>query len=100
MSTWGNRGVPNSVRNRIFERDRNVCQLRDFGCHVTAAEVDHITNLASLSMQRANANANDDQLQAVCFSCHRRKSERERLAGIATSTARRRLPAQSHPGDF
>jgi hypothetical protein len=100
MTTWGRRGVPRSKRNRILNRDGYECQIRDIGCTQLATEVDDITPVAVSGISRADAD--DDMLQAVCHTCHRRKTERERLTALAASNARRaarhRQP-QRHPGD-
>ena len=102
MSTWGRRGVPRTVRQRILERDRYTCQIAEFGCLVTATEVDHVINVASLGIPREDANE-DHMLQAACSNCHARKTERERRAAHAASNARRaarrHLPSTPHPGD-
>ena len=83
---------------RIFERDRGTCQQRDFGCTVAATEVDHIISVAELGIPRADAN-DDENLRAICSSCHRRKTQREALAGAQRRKERRHLPRQPHPGD-
>ena len=46
----------------------------------------------------------DDNRQAVCSSCHHRKTEATKLAAIKTSAAHRRarlrLPQRPHPGEM
>lgn len=106
MSQWGTGGVPYRVRKRILNRDNHTCQQQDPGCTITATEVDHITNLAALGITRAQAmqNEDDNNLRAICTTCHKTKSERERQAGFEAYQQhrrdRKRLPAGKHPGDF
>ena len=84
------------------KRDGYECQIRDIGCTNEATEVDDIIPVAIAGITRAQAT--DDTLQAACNNCHHRKTERERLKGLAVSNARRaarkRLPKQKHPEDY
>ena len=90
MSTWGQRGVPRVLRQRILDRDRGRCQLRYPGCTGVATEVDHIVNVARLGVSRAHA-TDEINLQSVCSACHRRKTEREEppLSLLPTGGAQR-----------
>ena len=100
---WGNRGVPQHIRIRVFERDGWRCQLNYSGCTIVATEVDHRVNVASLGITRAQADRNENLLQAVCRHCHARKTEHERLtawhAAQQRRHERRRLPVAPHPGE-
>ena len=83
------------IRRQVLDRDAWQCQIREAGCTGVAEEVDHIDGHDDHS--RAN-------LQAVCRSCHARKTGREAAAarGPATPPAPlppRRRPAEPHPGD-
>jgi len=103
---YGNRGVPQRVRQRILDRDGHRCQLRYEGCVGQATEVDHTVNVARLGVDRAQAN-DPGNLAAACGPCHRIKTERERVTALAASNRQRaaarraRLgrPAEKHPGD-
>ena len=101
VSTWGQRGVPRAKRNRVLQRDGHECQLRYIGCTGCAAEVDDIVPVSVSGISRADAT--DDMLQAVCHSCHKQKTDRERRTAHTASTAhrvaRKRLPQRQHPGD-
>jgi 5-methylcytosine-specific restriction endonuclease McrA len=101
VSTWGQRGVPRAKLQRVLQRDGYECQIRDTGCTQLATEVDDILPVSVTGITRADAT--DDMLQAACHACHARKTERERLKGLAASNAhraaRKRLPARAHPGD-
>ena len=85
----------------MLERDGYECQTHDIGCTQLATEVDDIIPVSVSAISRADAD--DDTLQAVCHYCHHRKTERERLKGLAASNerrqARKRLPAKAQPGD-
>ncbi|MDT5371592.1 MAG: hypothetical protein QOC62_6023 [Mycobacterium sp.] len=100
-SRWGQRGVPKPLRAQVLRRDAYLCQLRLVGCTVTATEVDHITNVASLGVTRAQA-TDPGALQAVCVPCHRVKTASERTAGIhrhrAQRAAQKHRPDEPHPG--
>lgn len=104
MSTWGRRGVPQHIRLRVLERDGWRCQLGYDGCTYRADEVDHIVPVAQLGVSRAEA-TDETLLQAVCTSCHKIKTEAQRLAAVNASAqhrhARRHLPVpRKHPGDW
>ena len=61
------------TRDSIMERDSGLCQhCLEQGLLIPAAEVDHIVS-------RANG-GNDDStnLQAICRSCHSKKTNREK----------------------
>ena len=104
MSTWGTGcGVPRHIAVRVYERDGGVCQLGYPGCSFYATECDHIVNIARLGVDRNSAN-DEDNLQAVCASCHAIKTKAETRAGTQARAAHRRarlkLPQQKHPGDW
>ena len=61
--------------------------IYDIGCTQLATEVDDIIPVSVSAISRADAD--DDTLQAVCHYCHHRKTERERLKGLAASNERR-----------
>lgn len=76
-----------AITRRILERDGHQCQLRYPGCLGTATEVDHI---------RPGDDHSDDNLQAACTWCHRRKSSAE--GNAARTRVSRRRPPERHPG--
>jgi len=96
-SNWGNRGVPKKLREQVLRRDGYRCQLRYDGCIGEATEADHIVNVASLGVARAQA-VQPVGLQAVCVPCHRVKTQAERTAGIARHYAQRHRTDEPHPG--
>ncbi|PBC38485.1 HNH endonuclease [Rhodococcus sp. ACS1] len=58
-------------RPKVLARDGNRCQIAGSGCEGTATEVDHKRNFKSGgSHDLAN-------LQAVCATCHRKKTQAE-----------------------
>ncbi|WP_210686886.1 HNH endonuclease signature motif containing protein [Mycolicibacterium sp. GESEQ-9] len=77
-------GIPEKLRQKIFERDNWTCQLqypdRCIGLTPGSAvlQVDHIRNLASLGLPRGHND--EDNLAAVCIPCHRKKTSNEGLA--------------------
>ena len=105
MSTWGRRQgrTQPHQRARILKRDEHVCQLQLPGCLWYATVVDHILPLALIGADHPMA-VYDTMLQSACSSCHARKTEAEKLAGIRRSNARRaarkRLPQAKHPGEW
>lgn len=64
---------PEFVRNRprVLARDMGQCQLAWDDCEVRATEVDHIKNFKSGGMHAM------DNLQAVCNTCHKQKTQKE-----------------------
>ena len=102
MSTWGQRGVPQHVRERVLERDGWRCQLGYPDCTVISAEVDDIIPVSVLGVSREECD--DTNRQAVCHACHRIKTEAHRLdaarAAAARRYARRHLPVKPHPGEY
>jgi 5-methylcytosine-specific restriction endonuclease McrA len=101
---WGNRGVPQHIRIRVFQRDGWRCQLGLDGCTYHAEEIDHIVSVASLGINRDEAN-DERLLQSVCRSCHHIRTEAQRLAGWRASQQRRyerrhlSVP-KKHPGEW
>ena len=61
-----------AIKRRIMERDGWLCQVcKSSGKLSTATEVDHVN---PLSLGGTDA---DDNLQAICQSCHKRKTASE-----------------------
>lgn len=99
-------GIPEKLRQKIFERDNWTCQLqypdRCIGLTPGSAvlQVDHIKNLASLGLPRGH---NDEEnLQAVCVPCHRKKTSNEGLAAQGKLKTKRVIPnaAGFIPGQY
>lgn len=90
---WGTQRTATTAwrkqRLHVLNRDGQVCQLRyqDI-CTVDATDVDHIINHATSS------NDHEDNLQAACRPCHRRKTGRE----AAAARPQRQRPQTPHPG--
>lgn len=70
-------------RLRVLRRDRWRCQLKSFGCLEEATEVDHIVR---------GDNHSEDNLQAVCSACHKKKTQTESEEASAAKRARRYTP--------
>lgn len=100
MTTWGQGSTRGNRKARAtaLERDNWTCQLRYPGCTGQASIADHIVNIASRGVRRADA-LDPDDLQAVCPHCHQIKTQREAGTGKAKRKARTRLPTTPHPGD-
>ena len=74
----------------VLRRDRFRCQLRLSGCAGLAAEADHI-----VPVSRGGAPYDPDNGQAVCASCHERKTREEGKA-LRAAQSRYREPYR-HP---
>lgn len=88
MTSWRSAPLPNDWprrRRRILARDGSVCRLQLAGCEVTATEVDHVIPAAQ------GGTDEDDNLQSVCTTCHRKKTIQQRRPP-------RRRPNEPHPG--
>lgn len=83
-------GFPPKLRKKVFARDGHRCQIGDVGCTIDATEVDHITPVFE------GGTDSIDNGQAVCSSCHRKKTEAEALRARAPFSRRR--PPTPHPG--
>lgn len=85
MAAWRN-GNPTHVkphiRKKILTRDNHTCQR----CGGVGVEVDHINNT------RGPGYDDLDNLQALCVSCHKAKTQREAQAGRAARVARVKRP--------
>lgn len=64
------------LRKRIMARDTHLCQeCKRNGIMTQAKEVDHIVNKAS------GGTDEDDNLEAICTPCHKKKTILERRNG-------------------
>ena len=91
---WSDRGAEMGpdwarIRARVLRESKYVCaECKGDG----ACEVDHIVS-------RRNGGSNDySNLQALCRTCHARKSSNEGNAAKARLRARRARPTDRHPG--
>ena len=75
-------------RRRIHTRDNGTCQH----CGAPGAEVDHIDN------RRGPGYNSDSNLQLLCVSCHKAKTQGEARAARSARRARLTLPRRLHPG--
>lgn len=82
-------GAPYKQRKAALQRDNNQCVQ----CGSTERlEVDHVLNIA-------HGGTHDlDNLQTLCATCHREKSQEEARQARAVKRARRKLPVAPHPG--
>lgn len=64
------------VRAYVLERDRHACQLAYEGCTVRATAVDHIIERRDLPAG-STLHLDEQNLRAVCWSCHSRKTHRK-----------------------
>lgn len=55
-------------RKRVLERDEKTCQIGGARCTYLASEVDHIVPRSE------GGSHDDDNLRAVCESCHRERN--------------------------
>lgn len=105
MSSWGQGGSRNwrRTRQQVLDRDRYECQLRYEGCTFTAMEVHHRVSVAASGLGRRDAGGDACDCIAVCQSCHRKITERQKRAGQQRANAlraqRKRLPQGPHPGE-
>lgn len=78
-----------SIKRRILRRDKFKCQLNYVGCTRKASQVDH---------KNPGDDHRDQNLQAVCASCHSLKSSREGHEAQAKLRKLRLRPTERHPG--
>lgn len=89
---WSNRGSHSkdleyvSNHPRVFTRDGGICQINGEGCDVQATQIDHVVNF------KAGGSHAMSNLQAVCDTCHKRKTAKE--AARAWAKVKR---AATHP---
>lgn len=104
-NSWGtrNRYTPRD-KATILDRDEHICQLQYHGCTWQATVVDH-----RIPLSRWPGDPRDlDNGQAVCASCHDRKTKAESAAGRQAAAAARRdrlkrpsaRSTAQHPGDW
>lgn len=75
-------------RQRIHTHDNGTCQH----CGAPGVEVDHIDN------RRGSDYNSDSNLQLLCVSCHKAKTQVEARAARGARQARLTLPRRLHPG--
>ena len=64
------KSISEELREKVFKRDNNKCQLRLDGCTKVAEEVDHI-----IPVSKGGLN-NIENLQSSCMNCNRKKSNK------------------------
>lgn len=67
-----------SVRLRVLDRDRRICQIRLPGCREVADAVDHIVEL-----EDGGPYYDESNLRAACISCNTAKRNTTVAARIA-----------------
>ena len=77
------------LRKTTLHRDNHTCQLNYPGCTTTATEIDHKQNLTTGGTNQL------DNLQAVCTTCHKQKTQHESL----TARTRHKRKPKPHPLD-
>ena len=95
---WTNGGpgskIPDRIKRTVRTRQGNRCNTIDLHvCTGTIDEFDHIVNVKTLGINRADAN-DPDNIQGLCRPCHTVKTQTEARAG----QNRWRRPPPSHPG--
>jgi 5-methylcytosine-specific restriction enzyme A len=78
-----------ALRATVLRRDNWTCSIHGPGCTRFATEVDHIQPGDDHTLTN---------LQAVCHTCHARKTVAESTAGQAAVRSRSRRPPEAHPG--
>jgi 5-methylcytosine-specific restriction endonuclease McrA len=86
--------IPARVKRIVRHRQANQCNTIDPNiCTGEIQEFDHITNIATLGVERSQAN-DPDNIQGLCAPCHKVKTQREARAG---QNRWKRKP-ERHPG--
>ena len=78
-----------AIRARILKRDGYRCGLLLGGCLTVATEVDHRVR---------GDNHDESNLQAVCSSCHKKKTLVEAREASRRKRELRFRPSERHPG--
>lgn len=79
-----------ATRNAVMKRDKFVCQwCLKKGLVVPAEEVHHIKHLTNSNMYDPNINLNQDNLVALCRSCHMGHHKEARAEAIRRALKRR-----------
>lgn len=99
---WTNGGsgskIPAAVKREVRERQHDQCNTIDpNACTGVIDEFDHIVNVKTLGIERADAN-DPDNIQGLCTPCHKVKTQGESRVATAARTARGRHPVEPHPG--
>lgn len=76
-------------RKAALKRDGYLCRKRGPRCTAVATEVDHVI---------PNDNHTLTNLQSLCSSCHRNKTQLEAVHGHAAVRSHGRRDAEEHPG--
>jgi 5-methylcytosine-specific restriction protein A len=76
------------LRAAVLNRDRHLCvPCYKLGLFTMATAVDHIQN-------KASGGTNDiNNLQSICYSCHKRKTQQEAIGARKTRTCQPEPPA-------
>lgn len=77
--------VPIAVRRAVRRRDGDTCQLGYAGCTGQYQELDHIDGIAARGVLRTSA-LTVDELQCVCRSCHKVKTQWQAKVGRGLGT--------------
>ncbi len=96
---WTNGGpgskIPAGVKREVANRQHHECAIHDpTVCTGTIDEYDHIINVKTLGVARAEA-TDPGYIQGLCAPCHKVKTQTE---AAAARKARRFRPPEQHPG--
>lgn len=99
---WDNGGpgskIPAAVKRTVRDRQEDRCNTIDpTVCTDRIDEFDHIINVKTLGIDRAQAN-DPNSIQGLCLPCHKLKTQREARSAAAARAARGRHPTEAHPG--
>lgn len=89
--SWSSTPLPHNwdkIRARILKRDPR-CRINGPRCTVATTEVDHIYGRGS---------HDDRNLQGVCASCHRDKTNMEAAAARRRMWGKAKRSSEQHPG--
>lgn len=79
--------VPIAVRRAVRRRDGDTCQLGYEGCTGQYQELDHIDGLAARGGVLRTSALTIDELQCVCRSCHKVKTQWQAKVGRGLGTS-------------
>ncbi|CQD07199.1 HNH endonuclease [Mycolicibacterium conceptionense] len=97
---WQNGGagskIPAKVKRTVRHRQRNQCAVYDITvCTGQIDAIDHVINVKTLGLPRAETNTDLENLQGLCLPCHKKKTSAE---AHAAKRAKRFRKPPIHPG--
>lgn len=77
------------TRAWVLHRDRMACvRCRERGLIVPAEEVHHIIHLTKDNIRDRNISLNPRNLISLCYSCHKKEHEEERVQAMNKDTSK------------